>query len=34
MMLSRSLLGVDIVVLWVASTVRHAGHGSRPSLST
>ena len=29
-----SLLVVDIVVLWAASTVRHAGHGSRPSLST
>jgi hypothetical protein len=29
-----SLLVVDIVVLWAAATVRHAGHGSRPSLST
>ena len=29
-----SLLIVDIVVLWASSTVRHAAHGSRPSLST
>ena len=29
-----SLLIVDIVLLWGASTVRHFGHGSRPSLST
>lgn len=29
-----SLLVVDIVLLWAASTVRHFGHGSRPSLST
>jgi hypothetical protein len=28
-----SLLVVDIVVLWAASTLRHVGHGSRPSLS-
>lgn len=28
-----SLLVVDIVLLWAASTVRHVGHG-RPSLST
>lgn len=27
-----SLLVVDIVLLWAASTVRHVGHGSRPSL--
>ena len=29
-----SLLVVDIVLLWAASTARHAGHGSKPSLST
>src|SRR5512146_2025133 len=29
-----SLLVVDISVLWVVSTLRHFGHGSRPSLST
>lgn len=29
-----SLLVVDIVVLWAVSTLRHAGHGARPSLST
>jgi hypothetical protein len=29
-----SLLVVDIVVLWAASTLRHFSHGSRPSLST
>jgi hypothetical protein len=29
-----SLLVVDIVLLWAASTLRHAGHGSKPSLST
>ena len=29
-----SLLVVDIVALWVVSTLRHFGHGSRPSLST
>ena len=29
-----SLLVADIVVLWAASTLRHLGHGSRPSLST
>ena len=29
-----SLLVVDIVVLWAVSTLRHFGHGSRPSLST
>jgi hypothetical protein len=29
-----SLLVVDIVVLWAGSTLRHVGHGSRPSLST
>ena len=29
-----SLLIVDIVVLWAVSTLRHFGHGSRPSLST
>ena len=28
-----SLLVVDIVLLWAASTLRHAGHGSRPPLS-
>jgi hypothetical protein len=29
-----SLLVVAIVALWAASTLRHLGHGSRPSLST
>ena len=29
-----SLLVVDIVLLWAASTLRHSAHGSRPSLST
>jgi hypothetical protein len=29
-----SLLVVDIVLLWAASTLRHVGHGSTPSLST
>jgi uncharacterized membrane protein len=29
-----SLLVVDIVLLWAASTARHFGHRSRPSLST
>lgn len=29
-----SLLVVDVVLLWAASTLRHVGHGSRPSLST
>jgi hypothetical protein len=29
-----SLLVVVIVLLWAASTLRHLGHGSRPSLST
>lgn len=29
-----SLLVVDIVLLWAASTLRHSAHGSKPSLST
>lgn len=29
-----SLLVVDIFLLWAASTARHLGQGSRPSLST
>lgn len=29
-----SLLVAVIVVLWAASTLRHVGHGSKPSLST
>ena len=29
-----SLLVVDIVLLWAASTLRHSAHGPRPSLST
>jgi hypothetical protein len=29
-----SILVVDIVLLWAASTLRHVGHGSRPPLST
>ena len=28
-----SLLVVDVVLLWAASTMRHAGHSSRPSLT-